>query len=98
MQICRFIIDLAAHGALSMQRHNIDTTPATIESRVRELVGRERMLTFTTLATVLSDCRWITLLRALNHLEQQHIISMTPLPWDYEIRLATSAPPLTRTD
>lgn len=81
-----------------MQRHSVDTTPARIESRVRELVDRERMLTFTTLATVLSDCRWINLLRALNHLEQQHVISMTPLPWDYEIRLATNAPPVPRTD
>lgn len=81
-----------------MQRHRVDTTPATIESRVRELVDRERMLTFSTLATLLSDCRWINLLRALNHLEQQHVISMTPLPWDYEIRLATNPPPFPRTD
>lgn len=49
-----------------MQRHSVDTTPAMIESRVRELVDRERTLTFTTLATILSDCRWINLLRALN--------------------------------
>jgi hypothetical protein len=81
-----------------MQRHSVDTTSAMIESRVRELVDRERTLTFTTLATILSDCRWINLLRALNRLEQQHVISMTPLPWDYEIRLATSAPSFPRTD
>jgi len=68
-----------------MQRHGIDTSPATIESRVRELVDRERTLTFTTLATALSDCRWISLLRALNRLEQQQVIRLTPLPWDYQI-------------
>lgn len=68
-----------------MQRHSVDVSPATIESRIRELVDRERTLTFTTLATALSDCRWISLLRALNHLEQQQVIRLTPLPWDYQI-------------
>lgn len=72
-----------------MQRHGIDTSPATIESRVRELVVRERKLTFTTLATALSDCRWISLLRALNRLEQQQVIRLTPLPWDYQICVRT---------
>lgn len=72
-----------------MQRHGIDTSPATIESRVRELVVRERTLTFTTLATALSDCRWISLLRALNRLEQQQVIRLTPLPWDYQICVRT---------
>lgn len=72
-----------------MQRHGIDTSPATIESRVRELVVRERTLTFTTLATALSDCRWISLLRALNRLEQQQVIRLTPLPWDYQICVKT---------
>lgn len=82
-----------------MQRHSsVDTSPAKVESRVRELIDRERTLTFTTLAAMLSDCRWISLLRALNRLEQQHVIRMTPLPWDYEIRVATSGPLAPRTD
>lgn len=72
-----------------MQRHGIDTSPATIESRVRELVVRERTLTFTTLATALSDCRGISLLRALNRLEQQQVIRLPPLPWDYQICVRT---------
>ena len=72
-----------------MQRHCIATSPATIESRVRELVARERTLTFTTLATALSDCPWISLLRALNRLEQQQVIRLTPLPWDYQICVRT---------
>ena len=72
-----------------MQRYGIDTSPATIESRVRELVVRERTLTFTTLATALSDCQWISLLRALNRLEQQQVIRLTPLPWDYQICVRT---------
>jgi CRP-like cAMP-binding protein len=76
-----------------MQRHSVDVSPAAIESRVRELVGRERRLTFTTLAAMLSDCRWISLLRALNRLEQQQVVRLTPLPWDYEICVATNAPP-----
>jgi len=72
-----------------MQRHSADHSSAAIESRVRELVYRERTITFTTLATTLSDCRWISLLRALNHLEQQQVIRLTPLPWDYQICVKT---------
>ncbi len=68
-----------------MQLNSTDQLSATIELRVRELVDRERTLTFTTLATALSDCRWISLLRALNRLEQQQVIRLTPLPWDYQI-------------
>ena len=81
-----------------MQRHSVDVSPAAIVTRVRELVDRERALTFTTLTTILSDCRWISLLRALNHLEQQQVIRLTPLPWDYEICLMTNAPPAPGTE
>lgn len=72
-----------------MHLNNTDQLSATIELRVRELVDRERTLTFTMLATALSDCRWISLLRALNRLEQQQVIRLTPLPWDYEICVRT---------
>jgi hypothetical protein len=72
-----------------MQLNSTDQLSATIELRVRELVDRERTLTFTTLATALSDCRWISLLRALNRLEQQQAIRLTPLPWDYQICVRT---------
>lgn len=68
-----------------MHLNSTDQLSATIELRVRELVDRERTLTFTTLATALSDCRWISLLRALNRLEQQQVIRLVPLPWDYQI-------------
>lgn len=81
-----------------MQRHSVDVSPAAIESRVRELVGRERRLTFTTLTAMLSDCRWISLLRALNRLEQQQVVRLTPLPWDYEICVTTNAPPAPGTE
>lgn len=72
-----------------MQLNRADLLSATIESRIRELVDRERTLTFTTLAAALSDCRWISLLRALNRLEQQQVIRLTPLPWDYQICVRT---------
>lgn len=81
-----------------MQRHSADHSSAAIESRVRELVDRERTITFTTLTTTLSDCRWISLLRALNHLEQQQLVRLTPLPWDYEICAMTSVTPAPGTD
>lgn len=68
-----------------MQLNGADRLSAPIESRIRDLVVRERTLTFTGLAAAISDCRWISLLRALNHLEQQQVISLTPLPWDYQI-------------
>lgn len=74
-----------------MQLNGIDVSSAAIELRVRELIGRERTLTFTALTTALSDCRWISLFRALNRLEKQHVIQMTPLPWDYQICASTSA-------
>lgn len=64
---------------------------SAIESRIQELVDRDRALTFTALAAALHDCRWITLFRALNHLEKQHVIRLIPLPWDYQIRRATNA-------
>lgn len=81
-----------------MLRHSVDVSHTAIESRVRELVDRERTLTFTALAATLSDCRWISLLRALNHLEQQEIVRLTLLPWDYEIRVMTSVTPAPGTD
>jgi hypothetical protein len=81
-----------------MQRHSAAHSSAAIESRIRELVDRERTLTFTALTTTLSDCRWISLFRALNHLERQRVIRLTPLPWDYQISLATGMAPAPRTD
>lgn len=71
-----------------MQPNGTDVSSATIEIRVRELVTRKRTLTAT-----LSDCRWISLFRALNHLEKQRVIRLTPLPWDYQICLATGTAP-----
>lgn len=81
-----------------MQRQGADISSAAIERRVRELVVRERTLTFTALTTTLSDCRWISLFRALNHLEKQRVIRLIPLPWDYQIYLATGAAPAPGTD
>ena len=81
-----------------MHKPSADRSPITIESRIRELIDLERTLTFTTLTTKLSDCRWISLLRALNHLEQQHIVRLTPLPWDYEICGATTPQPAQGTE
>lgn len=74
-----------------MQPSGADYLSAAIELRIRELVNRERMLTFTVLTTKLPDCRWINLLRALNRLEKQRVIRMIPLPWDYQIFASTSA-------
>lgn len=74
-----------------MQPNGTDILSSAIEQRVLELVDRERILTFTALATGLPDCRWINLLRALHHLEKQRVIRLMPLPWDYEISALTSA-------
>ncbi|MEQ1793079.1 MAG: hypothetical protein ABL970_02720 [Nitrospira sp.] len=74
-----------------MQPNGTDILSAAIEQRIRELVDRERILTFTALATKLPDCRWINLLRALNRLEKEHVIQVIPLPWDYQICALTSA-------
>jgi len=81
-----------------MQRQDTDTTSAAIESRVRELVGRERTLTFTALTATLSDCRWISLFRALHRLEKQRVVRLTPLPSDYQISLAAGTIPAPRVD
>lgn len=76
-----------------MQPNGAEVSSATIELRVRELVAQKRTLTFSALTATLSDCRWISLFRALNHLEKQRVIRLTPLPWDYEICLATGTAP-----
>jgi hypothetical protein len=81
-----------------MKRLGIDISSAAIDIRVRELVARERTLTFTALTTALSDCRWISLFRALNRLEKQRVIRLIPLPWDYQICLATGTAPTPGTD
>jgi hypothetical protein len=72
--------------------------PAAIVKRIRELVDLEGMLTFTTLSTRLPDCRWITLFRALNHLEKQRVIRLIPIPWDYEISIAAGRTSTLRKD
>ena len=74
-----------------MRSNGTDFSSSAIEFRIRELVDRNHTLTFTALAAALPDCRWITLFRALNHLERQHVIRLIPVPWDYQIRRATSA-------
>lgn len=71
-----------------MSLNSFSPSPAAIEHRIRELVDLEGVLTFTTLSTRFPDCRWITLFRALNHLEKQHVIRLIPIPWDYEICVA----------
>lgn len=79
-----------------MQQSDTDSSNAAIEQKVRELVSRERILTFTTLTTKLPGYTWIKLLKAVNHLEKQHVIRLTPLPWDHQILLtpntSTTAP------
>lgn len=64
-----------------------DHAPSALEQQIVELLAHEPSLTFTSLAKTLSGHRWINLLKALSQLEQLHIIRLTPLPWDYEIRL-----------
>lgn len=68
-----------------MQQHSANSSSTDVEQKVHDLVARERMLTFTALVNKLPDCRWIALFRALNHLEKQQVIQLTPLPWDYQI-------------
>lgn len=80
-----------------MQQQGTDIIAAAIETRVRELVAREHALTFTALTARLSDCRWISLFRALHHLEAQRVIRLTPLPKDYQICLVTGSAPASRT-
>jgi hypothetical protein len=70
-----------------MQQQSTDMASAAIEIKVRELVVRERIITFTALTTTFPDCRWVSLFRALNHLEKQRVIQLTPLPGDYQICL-----------
>jgi hypothetical protein len=79
-----------------MPPNGTDFPSSAIEVRIQELVDRDRTLTFTALAAAMHDCRWITLFRALNHLEKQHVIRLIPLPWDYQIRRATSTNPAMR--
>jgi len=81
----------ALHGEDSMSLNPPPFSFATIEHRIRELVDLEGVLTFTALTTQLPSSQWITLFRALNHLEKQQVIRLIPLPWDYQICAATRA-------
>lgn len=81
-----------------MPLRGADYSSTAIVHRIREVVSRERTLTFTTLTTTLPDCQWINLLRALNHLKEQHEIRLIPLPRDYQISSTAQEMPEQRTD
>lgn len=81
-----------------MQPSHTDHSLPAIEQRILELLGQDPTLTFTGLANTLPNYRWISLLRALNQLEKHQAVRLTPLPWDYEISLATDLSPAPRRD
>ena len=42
-------------------------------------------MTFMSLANTFPEYTWISLFKALNNLERQQLVKLTPVPWDYEI-------------
>ena len=56
-----------------------------IEQTLSGLIRREGTVRFSSLADMCPEYRWITLFKALRNLEKRHVVTMTPLPWDYEI-------------
>jgi hypothetical protein len=63
-----------------------------IEQTLCGFIRREGTVTFSSLANMYPEYRWITLFKALHNLEKHHIVTMTPLRWDYEISAQCSAP------
>lgn len=63
------------------------TSAATeqLEQILCGLIHREGTLTFSSLASMCPQYRWVSLFKALHNLEKQRIVTLTPLPWDYAI-------------
>jgi hypothetical protein len=49
------------------------------------LIRQEGTVTFSSLANMCPEYRWISLFKALHNLEKQRFVRLTPLPWDYAI-------------
>lgn len=56
-----------------------------LENRLYGLICANGKISFTSLANLLPEHRWISLFKALHSLERQQVVILTPLPWDYEI-------------
>ena len=64
-----------------------------VEKRILALLRAHPQLTFTSLADAIPHHTWHTLFRALSQLQEQQQITLSPLPWDYEILLQSSVEP-----
>lgn len=80
-----------------MSKRGASTSAEPIERTLSDLIHRNGTVTFSALAAMCPQYRWVSLFTALHHLEQQRVIDMTPLPWDYEIsarrQTAAAEPP-----
>lgn len=56
-----------------------------IDDQIRELLQRDRRVTFLTLADCLPVYTWRALFAALNRLRGQHQVDLLPLAMDYEV-------------
>lgn len=56
-----------------------------IDEQIRELLQRDRRVTFLTLAESFPVYTWHALFAALNRLRGQHQVDLLPLAMDYEV-------------
>ncbi|MBI3357861.1 MAG: hypothetical protein HY038_14030 [Nitrospirae bacterium] len=56
-----------------------------IECTLYDFIRYQGTMTFGSLANLLPQHRWVSLFKALYNLERQQVVTLTPLPWDYEI-------------
>ncbi|HLZ32401.1 MAG TPA: hypothetical protein VKP13_00190 [Nitrospira sp.] len=68
-----------------MGSHSTSATTEQLEQILCGLIRREGTVTFSSLANMCPQYRWVSLFKALHNLEKQRIVTLTPLPWDYAI-------------
>lgn len=61
-----------------------------VQKRILALLREHPRLTFTSLAYAIPEYTWYVLFKALSQLRNQNQITLSPLPWDYEILLQSS--------
>lgn len=75
---------------MQLCRSYVPVTP--MERAIQTRLCGTNTMTFMSLANTFPEYTWISLFKALNNLERQRLVKLTPVPWDYEITvLAESA-------
>ena len=75
-----------------MRTHHAPASTEQIEQTIVKVVRQEGTITFSSLADICTEYRWVALFKALHNLEKHRLVTLTPLPWDYQITTRQLAP------